>query len=324
MPLFGGKKDKEKKEKVDKQDEIPDAANKEERVRKIQEENKAQQMARQLAFNAQLAHGSPTAKIGNFSNVKELYQRISEGLNVPLDEILFCTLNSPKVDMEKLLGGQIGLEDLIFAHCKGNCKKITISKDAAALGLTITDNGNGLAFIKRIREGSVAAKYEQMHVGDHIDSVNGKFIVGSRHFEVAKILRELPEGTEFTLKLYEPMKGGFDGIAPRQGKGSSSKNTEIVGSGRATLRLRSKGPAVVEEAPSWEGKAIIRIDDLLEKFLGIRDPELANTLIDLGNNLENPSDYALAVDGQLGDFEFPDDFIFDIWGAINDAKTGRI
>lgn len=111
--------------------------------------------------------------------------------------------------MEKLLGGQIGLEDLIFAHCKGNCKKITISKDAAALGLTITDNGNGLAFIKRIREGSVAAKYEQMHVGDHIDSVNGKFIVGSRHFEVAKILRELPEGTEFTLKLYEPMKGGF-------------------------------------------------------------------------------------------------------------------
>lgn len=88
MPLFGGKKDKEKKEKVDKQDEIPDAANKEERVRKIQEENKAQQMARQLAFNAQLAHGSPTAKIGNFSNVKELYQRISEGLNVPLDEVL--------------------------------------------------------------------------------------------------------------------------------------------------------------------------------------------------------------------------------------------
>lgn len=50
----------------------------------------------------------------------------------------------------------------------------------------------------------------------------------------------------------------------------------------------------------------------------------ANTLIDLGKNLENPSDYALAVDSQLGDFAFPDDFIFDIWGAINDAKAGRI
>lgn len=39
----------------------------------------------------------------------------------------------------------------------------------------------------------------------------------------------------------------LDGIAPRQTKGSSSKNSEIVGSGKATLRLRSKGPAVVEE-----------------------------------------------------------------------------
>ena len=50
----------------------------------------------------------------------------------------------------------------------------------------------------------------------------------------------------------------------------------------------------------------------------------ANTLIDLGKNLDNPSDYAMAVDNQLGDFAFPDYLIFDIWGAINDAKSGRI
>ncbi|CAL8366133.1 unnamed protein product [Boreogadus saida] len=30
-------------------------------------------------------------------------------------KILFCTLNTHKIDMEKLLGGQIGLEDFIFA-----------------------------------------------------------------------------------------------------------------------------------------------------------------------------------------------------------------
>lgn len=40
--------------------------------------------------------------------------------------------------------------------------------------------------------------------------------------------------------------------------------------------------------------------------------------------MDNPSDYALAVDSQLGDFEFPDEFVFDLWGAINDAKAGRI
>lgn len=34
-------------------------------------------------------------------------------------QIVFCTLNTYKTDMKKLLGGQIGLEDFIFAHKKG-------------------------------------------------------------------------------------------------------------------------------------------------------------------------------------------------------------
>ena len=44
----------------------------------------------------------------------------------------------------------------------------------------------------------------------------------------------------------------LDAIAPRQTKGvSTKKNNESVGSGRATLRLRSKGPAVVEEVRNF-------------------------------------------------------------------------
>ena len=50
----------------------------------------------------------------------------------------------------------------------------------------------------------------------------------------------------------------------------------------------------------------------------------ANTLIDLGKDSSNPSDYASSVEDHLGDFGFPDDFIFDLWGAIGDAKAGRI
>jgi hypothetical protein len=46
--------------------------------------------------------------------------------------------------MSKLLGGQIGLDDFIFAHVKGQTKEIDIVKSEAALGLTITDNGAGL------------------------------------------------------------------------------------------------------------------------------------------------------------------------------------
>lgn len=63
-------------------------------------------------------------------------------------QILYCTLNTPKVDMEKLLGSQIGLEDFIFAHVKGIKKSVNVYKSEDSLGLTITDNGTGCAFIK--------------------------------------------------------------------------------------------------------------------------------------------------------------------------------
>lgn len=63
-------------------------------------------------------------------------------------QVMFCTLNTHKVDMEKLLGGQIGLEDFIFAHIRGIKKEVEVFKSEDALGLTITDNGAGFAFIK--------------------------------------------------------------------------------------------------------------------------------------------------------------------------------
>lgn len=50
--------------------------------------------------------------------------------------------------MQKLLGGQIGLEDFIFAHVRGDTKEVEVTKTEDALGLTITDNGAGYAFIK--------------------------------------------------------------------------------------------------------------------------------------------------------------------------------
>lgn len=69
--------------------------------------------------------------------------------------------------MTKLLGGQIGLDDFIFAHRKGRPKEIEIVKTEDALGLTITDNGAGYAFIKRIKEGSVIDAIPHIQVVGH-------------------------------------------------------------------------------------------------------------------------------------------------------------
>jgi C-terminal processing protease CtpA/Prc len=112
--------------------------------------------------------------------------------------------------MNKLLGGQIGLDDFIFAHIKGTSKSVEIHKSEPALGLTITDNGAGYAFIKRIKEGSIVDRLSSViKIGDHIEKINEKNLVGSRHFEVAKLLKEIPVGTTFTLKLVEPTREGF-------------------------------------------------------------------------------------------------------------------
>lgn len=278
----------------------------------------------QLVFHCQLAHGSPTGLISGFSSVKELYQKIAECYDFSVDEILFCTLNSHKVDMTKLLGGQIGLDDFIFAHKKARPKEIEIIKSQDALGLTITDNGAGYAFIKRIKEGSIIDSIPHIQVGDHIEKLDNVNVVGKRHYEVARMLKDIPTGSTFTLRLVEPMKSGFQGIGPRSGpKGGNKKGG--YGSGKETLRFKANGNAAIEDEHDESAQlGIDAINTLLDSFMGINDAELATQIWDLGLNKTNSMDFAEAVDSSdLEAFGFTDDFIIELWGAITDARQGR-
>jgi len=112
--------------------------------------------------------------------------------------------------MSKLLGGQINLDDFIFAHVKGQTKEIEIFKSEPALGLTITDNGAGYCFIKRIGQGTIVDRLKNLvKIGDHIEKINDKTVVGIRHFEVAKMLKSIPIGSTFKIRLVEPNSFGF-------------------------------------------------------------------------------------------------------------------
>jgi hypothetical protein len=46
------------------------------------------------------------------------------------------------------------------------------------------------------------------------------------------------------MRLVEPLKSGFQGIAPRGGKGSTKKT---YGSGKETLRFKANGKATIED-----------------------------------------------------------------------------
>lgn len=70
-------------------------------------------------------------------------------------------------------------------------------------------------------------------------------MIGKRHYEVARLLKDIPTGATFTIRLIEPMKSGFQGIAPRGG--NKPANKKGYGSGKETLRFKANGNATIED-----------------------------------------------------------------------------
>lgn len=268
-----------------------------------------------MVFHCQLANGSPTRQVRDFTNVKQLYESIAKAFSIATTDILYCTLNTHKVDMSRLLGGQIGLDDFLFAHVKGDKKSAKVNKCGPALGLTISDNGAGYAFIKKIREDSIMDKVSECKVGDHIASINGTDLTGCRHFEVARMLKEIPIGAEFSLELTEP-KMAMTEIAPRGAQGGSG--TVSAGSGKKTLRMKKDGTAVVEEVNDVEVLAIKKVNTMMHQYLSIEDDDLAKEIYDIAMAHKDDADkFGQALDNKLGMFEFPDDFVLNVHDLVN-------
>ncbi|VDO48824.1 unnamed protein product, partial [Onchocerca flexuosa] len=157
-----------------------------------------------LTFQVQLAHGSPTGIISGFNNIIQLYQAIANCYDeITMDDILFCTINTHRICMDALLCSNININDFIFAHIAGQKKEVTLIKTEPALGLTITDNGAGKAFIKRIVPGTITSQAKPaLEIGDFIEKINGESMVGQRHFDVARYLRMLPVGSTLVKLIF--------------------------------------------------------------------------------------------------------------------------
>ncbi|KAE9548253.1 hypothetical protein FO519_008537 [Halicephalobus sp. NKZ332] len=276
-----------------------------------------------LKFFCQLAHGSPTAVIPAPKNLFDLYSTVAskfDGLSP--NDILYCTVNTFKPEMEHLLSSNLNFGDFIFAHIKGTKKEVTLTKTESLIGVTLTDNGNGNVFIKRIYESSIAARSKPgVLVGDHIEKVNGEPVSGLRHYEVASMLRRIPQGKDLVLRLIEPMKSGFSFIAPR-GECTSTINSGKIKNGTRTIRFRSTGTTVLQEAPCKD--VVDKVNGIFETYLGFNDDILALTGWEVAEKASSFIDLKEKIlESDLGGFGFPDELLFDLWGLVDDYREDR-
>jgi PDZ domain-containing protein GIPC len=63
----------------------------------------------------------------------------------------------------------------------------------------------GYCLIKHIKRNSTIerGKYS-INIGDHIESINNQSAVGIEHYELAKMIKDIPLGDKISLRLFEP------------------------------------------------------------------------------------------------------------------------
>ncbi|KHJ75772.1 PDZ/DHR/GLGF domain protein [Oesophagostomum dentatum] len=270
-----------------------------------------------MKFCCQLAHGSPTAIISNFATIDELFKSIAESYNISPDDIIFCTINTFKKDMDKLFSGSLEYTDMLFAHVKGQAVEVELTKSEGVFGLTVSDNGRCRSFIKRIRENSIASRARPaLDIGQLIEKIDGINVTGMRHYEVVRILRNMPIGKTFTMRVVSPKESGFQLIAPR----NSLARKRLMCNGQRTLRFKVDGNVVIEEG-TLDREMIKRLNEVLDSYLGVQDDQMAQALWDLALTCETLPELTKAVrESELSVFGFPDDLILDIWGILSDWR----
>lgn len=254
--------------------------------------------------------------------------------------------------MDALLGNYLSLGDMINVHMCGDQKDLSLKKSREYLGLTITDNGNGRAFVKKIQseDGSIEKLIEP---GDHIAAINSESTVGMRHDEVARTIRELPLDVNFTMQLISPKRpeslsdlkrlnelGNQISLLDisRQEQHDTRYDTidsltstyeDLINSSLPIDRLLSKTTTSPTQKTSDSNIAIQdsykftieKINSILESFLGINDNLLAIRIYRLAKESQNSFDRFRDAMGssELSEFDFNEEMKTLLWNCASSS-----
>uniref|UniRef100_A0A8C3V3H4 Glutamate receptor interacting protein 2 n=1 Tax=Catharus ustulatus TaxID=91951 RepID=A0A8C3V3H4_CATUS len=92
-----------------------------------------------------------------------------------------------------------------------------IKKEGSTLGLTISGgtDKDGKPRVSNLRPGGLAARSDQLNVGDYIKSVNGINLTKLRHDEIISLLKNVGERVVLEVEYELPPAGGSAGIIPK-------------------------------------------------------------------------------------------------------------
>lgn len=243
--------------------------------------------------------------------------------------------------MESLLGNYISSGDLIVVHLCGQQRTFSIKKVQEYLGLTITDNGIGRAFVKRVNS-TDSMVVNSIQPGDHIALIDSESTLGKRHYEVARAIREIPCEKTFTMTLIQPICATTPPMNPiisapasktadSQTKNSTYTNyseqvyslesdcEELINSSLPLDKLLSKGDNPETNTSSVDYRQVIGLlNTTLESLLGISDNLLAIRIYRLAK--ENGTSYesftAAIRNSELSVFNFGEDIELALWNRV--------
>uniref|UniRef100_A0A915ENU6 PDZ domain-containing protein n=1 Tax=Ditylenchus dipsaci TaxID=166011 RepID=A0A915ENU6_9BILA len=259
----------------------------------------------QLVFQCQLAHG---VQLDWSQTLQILLSSIRKSLLVSMmsPKTKFCSAHAIHIEwtwmrFSSTLWLFLISYSLIWLVKEGS----GVGQTKSMLGVTVADNGAGRVDIQ---------------VGDHIEKINGESMIGKRHYQVAQALRSIQTNEQFTLRLVSPLKNGFSMVSPRQCGSQNGKKT--VSDANATIRFDKHGKPVVEEI---HNEVVTKqLNDVFAKYLGFQDERLTADILEISDSCNTLLDMEQAVQSTpLAEFRFPTEFLFDLWGIINDAKRQK-
>uniref|UniRef100_A0A8C2WV72 Glutamate receptor interacting protein 2 n=1 Tax=Cyclopterus lumpus TaxID=8103 RepID=A0A8C2WV72_CYCLU len=152
------------------------------------------------------------------------------GISVSLEDIFWFIFLVTRLPFNPETEGRQALRGVTLVEL--------VKKEGSTLGLTISGgtDKDGKPRVSNLRPGGLAARSDQLNVGDYIKSVNGINLTKLRHEEIISLLKNVGERVLLEVEYELPPTGEWSTSCPLQVSTRRCEGPEVI----STMRRTSK------------------------------------------------------------------------------------